>query len=118
MASDAVNHPSPAGSVASSVTPGLNYNNNKRSAPDHPSPPGPGNAEAVTPAGAGTSPASQPPGDSNKKRRVGPGSRGVANLTPEQLAKKRANGEHKLPLLTHSLTHLTMPRCTMAFFSL
>ncbi|KAK1501731.1 BZIP transcription factor [Colletotrichum abscissum] len=91
MASDAVNHPSPAGSVASSVTPGLNYNNNKRSAPDHPSPAGPGNAEVVTPAGAGTSPASQPPGDSNKKRRVGPGSRGVANLTPEQLAKKRAN---------------------------
>ncbi|KAI1269814.1 hypothetical protein F5Y18DRAFT_110933 [Xylariaceae sp. FL1019] len=27
----------------------------------------------------------------NKKRRTGPGSRGVANLTPEQLAKKRAN---------------------------
>ncbi|KXH39352.1 BZIP transcription factor [Colletotrichum nymphaeae SA-01] len=91
MASDAVNHPSPAGSVASSVTPGLIYNSNKRSAPDHPSPAGPGNAEAVTPAGAGTSPASQPSGDSNKKRRVGPGSRGVANLTPEQLAKKRAN---------------------------
>jgi hypothetical protein len=28
-----------------------------------------------------------------KKRRAGPGSRGVANLTPEQLAKKRANGD-------------------------
>lgn len=27
-----------------------------------------------------------------RKRRAGPGSRGVANLTPEQLAKKRANG--------------------------
>jgi hypothetical protein len=27
-----------------------------------------------------------------KKRRTGPGSRAVANLTPEQLAKKRANG--------------------------
>ncbi|ORY64058.1 uncharacterized protein BCR38DRAFT_324244, partial [Pseudomassariella vexata] len=27
----------------------------------------------------------------NKKRRIGAGSRGVANLTPEQLAKKRAN---------------------------
>lgn len=27
-----------------------------------------------------------------KKRKGGPGSRGVANLTPEQLAKKRANG--------------------------
>ncbi|GJC82216.1 hypothetical protein ColLi_05054 [Colletotrichum liriopes] len=84
MASDAISHPSPAGSVASSVTPGLNYNNNnnnnKRSAPDQPSP-----------AGADASPASQPPGDTNKKRRTGPGSRGVANLTPEQLAKKRAN---------------------------
>lgn len=31
-------------------------------------------------------------GDASKKRRTGPGSRGVANLTPEQLAKKRANG--------------------------
>ncbi|GKT86550.1 BZIP transcription factor [Colletotrichum tofieldiae] len=70
MASDAISHPSPAGSVASSVTPGLNYNNNnnKRSAPIN-----------------------LPPGDTNKKRRTGPGSRGVANLTPEQLAKKRAN---------------------------
>ncbi len=28
----------------------------------------------------------------SKRRRVGAGSRGVANLTPEQLAKKRANG--------------------------
>ncbi|KAH8888204.1 hypothetical protein GQ53DRAFT_767709 [Thozetella sp. PMI_491] len=30
-------------------------------------------------------------GAPNKKRKTGPGSRGVANLTPEQLAKKRAN---------------------------
>lgn len=30
-----------------------------------------------------------------KKRKGGPGSRGVANLTPEQLAKKRANGTFK-----------------------
>ncbi|KAK0613792.1 hypothetical protein B0T14DRAFT_285573 [Immersiella caudata] len=29
--------------------------------------------------------------DDNKKRKTGPGSRGVANLTPTQLAKKRAN---------------------------
>jgi hypothetical protein len=29
-----------------------------------------------------------------KKKKTGPGSRGVANLTPEQLAKKRANGKH------------------------
>lgn len=28
-----------------------------------------------------------------RKRRIGPGTRGVANLTPEQLAKKRANGK-------------------------
>lgn len=28
-----------------------------------------------------------------KKRKTGAGGRGVANLTPEQLAKKRANGE-------------------------
>ncbi|GKT51547.1 uncharacterized protein ColSpa_11728 [Colletotrichum spaethianum] len=90
MASDAISHPSPAGSAASSVTPGLSYNN-KRSAADQPSPAGPGNADSHTSAGAGASPASQPSGDMNKKRRTGPGSRGVANLTPEQLAKKRAN---------------------------
>lgn len=31
-------------------------------------------------------------GPEAKKRKTVPGSRGVANLTPEQLAKKRANG--------------------------
>lgn len=31
-------------------------------------------------------------GPETKKRKSAPGSRGVANLTPEQLAKKRANG--------------------------
>lgn len=30
-------------------------------------------------------------GQPNKKRKTGPNSRGVANLTPEQLARKRAN---------------------------
>jgi hypothetical protein len=30
-------------------------------------------------------------GQPNKKRRTGPNARGVANLTPEQLARKRAN---------------------------
>ncbi|KAH7133378.1 hypothetical protein B0J13DRAFT_100451 [Dactylonectria estremocensis] len=30
-------------------------------------------------------------GGARKKKKMGPGSRGVANLTPEQLAKKRAN---------------------------
>ena len=38
-------------------------------------------------------------GQSAKKKKPGPGSRGVANLTPEQLAKKRANGELLLLLL-------------------
>lgn len=33
-----------------------------------------------------------------KKKKTGPGSRGVANLTPDQLAKKRANGEWMIPL--------------------
>jgi len=37
------------------------------------------------------SPSLDPSSDNNKKRRTIPGSRGVANLTPEQLAKKRAN---------------------------
>ncbi|KAH5423322.1 hypothetical protein HBI23_205770 [Parastagonospora nodorum] len=50
----------------------------------------------ASPADAGT-PSSQrrdseqPEDGSNKKRRTGPNSRGVANLTPEQLARKRAN---------------------------
>ncbi|KAK2036977.1 BZIP transcription factor [Colletotrichum somersetense] len=94
MASDAASHPSPAGSVASSMTPSLSYNNTnngKRGVSDQPSPAGPGNADSCTPSGADASPAPQPSGGTNKKRRTGPGSRGVANLTPEQLAKKRAN---------------------------
>lgn len=33
-----------------------------------------------------------------KKKKTGPGSRGVANLTPDQLAKKRANGKSMIPL--------------------
>ena len=50
----------------------------------------------ASPADAGT-PSSQlrdseqPEDGSNKKRRTAPNSRGVANLTPEQLARKRAN---------------------------
>lgn len=35
-------------------------------------------------------------GGISKKRKAVPGSRGVANLTPEQLAKKRANGKWSL----------------------
>lgn len=39
----------------------------------------------------GSTAGSAPP--DSKKKKTGPGSRGVANLTPDQLAKKRANGE-------------------------
>lgn len=85
MASDAASQPSPAASVASSATPNLtSFPSHKRTAPvDGPSP-------------SAASPDAEDPGgtqaDSAKKRRTGPGSRGVANLTPAQLAKKRANG--------------------------
>ncbi|KAI0198706.1 hypothetical protein F4808DRAFT_248135 [Astrocystis sublimbata] len=34
-----------------------------------------------------------------KKRRIGPSHRGVANLTPEQLIKKRANGRSQASLI-------------------
>ena len=45
------------------------------------------------------------PGDAaRKKKKTGPGSRGVANLTPEQLAKKRENGMSFTP--TPCIFHL------------
>jgi hypothetical protein len=46
-------------------------------------------------------PSSPATNDESAKRRKksGPGSRGVANLTPEQLAKKRANGKCSFYLL-------------------
>lgn len=44
-------------------------------------------------------------GPEPKKRKSAPGSRGVANLTPEQLAKKRANG--MVPLLSLGTIHST-----------
>lgn len=46
-------------------------------------------------------PSSPAGNDESAKRRKksGPGSRGVANLTPEQLAKKRANGECSISLM-------------------
>ena len=47
--------------------------------------------------GDGDEAADDDDGRAKKKRRTIPGSRGVANLTPEQLAKKRANGECLLP---------------------
>jgi hypothetical protein len=45
-----------------------------------------------------------------RKKRTTPGGRGVANLTPEQLAKKRANGasklaSHDVDIYTHTHTH-------------
>ncbi|KPM35332.1 hypothetical protein AK830_g11241 [Neonectria ditissima] len=43
-------------------------------------------ADAPTPGGDDSA-----GGNPRKKKKLGPGSRGVANLTPEQLAKKRAN---------------------------
>lgn len=49
-----------------------------------------------------------PDGVPLKKRRTGPGSRGVANLTPEQLAKKRANGIFFLPIDLDWLWHIRL----------
>lgn len=54
-------------------------------------------ARAVSPDAAAASPVDAT-ADAKKRRRTGPGSRGVANLTPDQLAKKRANGKFVLPL--------------------
>lgn len=69
---------------------------------DSPAPPTPGGGYDDTASRSGTkrdaTDAPTPGGDDSagggarKKKKTGPGSRGVANLTPEQLAKKRANG--------------------------
>ena len=48
----------------------------------------------------------------SKRRRVAPGSRGVASLTPEQLAKKRANGT--LPFSSLAL-YLSLARYNLLF---
>ncbi|KAH6999974.1 hypothetical protein EDB80DRAFT_128986 [Ilyonectria destructans] len=68
---------------------------------DSPAPPTPGGGYDDTASRSGTkrdaTDAPTPGGDDSagggarKKKKTGPGSRGVANLTPEQLAKKRAN---------------------------
>ena len=42
-------------------------------------------------AGGSASESTAPDQNPKKRKTTGPGSRGVANLTPEQLAKKRAN---------------------------
>ena len=48
----------------------------------------------------------------NKRRRVVPGSRGVASLTAEQLAKKRANG---MLLFSSSALYLNLARYNLLF---
>ncbi|KAK0704993.1 hypothetical protein B0H67DRAFT_592885 [Lasiosphaeris hirsuta] len=55
--------------------------------------PGSGHANPPPPGDAGAGSESPGPDDppGGKKRKTRPGSRGVANLTPDQLAKKRAN---------------------------
>jgi hypothetical protein len=45
----------------------------------------------------GVDPTSTGAGGRKKKKAILPGSRGVANLTPEQLAKKRQNGTEQKP---------------------
>lgn len=54
-----------------------------------------------------------------KKRKTMPGSRGVANLTPGQLAKKRANGmcrsPHIHPLYPHCLTGICRSRGSASY---
>lgn len=52
--------------------------------------------EVTTGSPAGSANGGGGGGPESKKRKAAPGSRGVANLTPEQLAKKRANGMYML----------------------
>lgn len=79
MPADAGDHPSPTAHAASAsdLPP-----DNKRGLP----------VDGPSPAAAGSPNSTEAGPDAAKKRRTGAGSRGVANLTPEQLAKKRANG--------------------------
>ncbi|KAK0635073.1 hypothetical protein B0T17DRAFT_483130 [Bombardia bombarda] len=68
-----------------------NLNNHNNGAEDTASPSSHG-GNSLTPQPDGGRDDGGGGGPSNsKKRKAGPGSRGVANLTPEQLAKKRAN---------------------------
>jgi hypothetical protein len=53
-----------------------------------------------------------------KKKKTGPGSRGVANLTPEQLAKKRANEEPPPSCYQAARLHLPMLLCYPSLFCL
>lgn len=61
---------------------------------------------APTPTDAANKSDADADGPASKKRKIAAGARGVANLTPEQLAKKRANGE--FPPRTHHI-YLYMP---------
>lgn len=70
--------------------------------------PSPGGESVVSASGNKREASSTPADDGGagrKKKKTGPGSRGVANLTPEQLAKKRANGE-----LANSYVHVGVLR--------
>ncbi|KAH9908072.1 hypothetical protein F4778DRAFT_460765 [Xylariomycetidae sp. FL2044] len=80
--------------------------------PSHHPDPDPDDASAAQDQQLSTAPDDQ----RSKKRRTGPGARGVANLTPEQLAKKRANGMPPSPLppgLTHH--HHRHPPCIAVY---
>lgn len=88
-------HPPPAGGAAASLA-GLRAVNGT-AAPDRAR-----RQRQQSEPGAGAPSSDNTPSDTTntnttstttKKRKNGPGSRGVANLTPEQLAKKRANGK-------------------------
>ncbi|KAI1817573.1 hypothetical protein GGS20DRAFT_531789 [Poronia punctata] len=107
----------PGNETGSGIGAGTEYQPSPESLPAHPNPPssvasasaaaspnvykrGPSlslDGDLPSPESTTSQPASRdngsslPPDQRNKKRRTGPGSRGVANLTPEQLAKKRAN---------------------------
>jgi electron transfer flavoprotein alpha subunit len=46
-----------------------------------------------------------------KRRKVASGGRGVANMTPEQLAKKRANGKQHQAPTSYSMSRATANLC-------
>ncbi|KAL2753762.1 hypothetical protein ACRALDRAFT_1077329 [Sodiomyces alcalophilus JCM 7366] len=97
MASDPNGHSSPVPSAtASSLTPSAaESTGRKRGAPSEDRSPAAAGSEGSPAASGAGSPAnttaSAATTNASKKRRTGPGSRGVASLTPAQLAKKRAN---------------------------
>ncbi|ROT40225.1 hypothetical protein SODALDRAFT_338081 [Sodiomyces alkalinus F11] len=99
MASDPNSQPSPAPSATSSslTLNATEWTGHKRGAPSEDLSPAAAGSEGSPTTSGGTGSRAAPntaaiaTTDAGKKRRTGPGSRGVANLTPAQLAKKRAN---------------------------